>query len=100
MAAPELGFSRKGGRERESRATTLVQAKREARKETQSVLLRLHRGSSPSSAATGSIAPLGGGGAGNGEAARAPTAWGFEPFWGDGRTAYCGGINEPPSSSS
>ena len=64
-----------------------MQAKREARKETQSVLLRLHLGSSPSPAAKSTIASLGsGGGAGNGEAAPVSTALGFS-------------INELPSTS-
>jgi len=64
-----------------------VQAKREARKETQSVLLRLHLGSSPSPAAKSTIASLGsGGGAGNGEAAPVSMALGFS-------------INELPSTS-
>jgi hypothetical protein len=64
-----------------------VQAKREARKEAQSVLLRLQRESSPSPAAASTIASLGGGGgsAGNGEAAPEPTALGFS-------------IREPPST--
>jgi len=100
MAAAELGFSRKGGRN----GVGLPWCRRSGKQGR-----RRNRDCSVSTAGPllpppprAPLLPLGGGGAVNGEAATVPTAWGFEPFWGDGRTAYpvdCGGINEPPSTS-